>query len=94
MKPSSHGAGVTTQLVSSGVSDVQTLSIPTSSSACFLGVEGADARITFDGTTPGSGNGVVYPAGAVPAFLPIAGVTLKVASNTGSVCKVNIAGLS
>lgn len=93
MKPSTHAAGSTVQLVSSGTADVKTVAIPSSASAVFLSVEGTDARVTFDGSTPGSANGVIYPAAAVPAFLPVAGITISVASNTGSVCKVNISEL-
>ena len=64
----------------------------------WLTVEGANARVTFNGDTPGTGAppGLLIPSGTPPLFYPFAftqgtqlGPKLKFASNTSSASTVS-----
>ena len=58
---------------STGPTDIKTVTVPIMSSGVFISVETTAARMTFEGTAPGNGTGpgLVFPTGAVPAFMPV-----------------------
>lgn len=60
----------TTQQTSTGTADVKTINVPSGCSAVVLTAETNSARITFDGSTPGAGNGIVLPSGGMPFLIP------------------------
>jgi len=85
-------SGGTAQATSTGTSDVKTLTPPAHASSVLITVETTAARVTFDGSAPASGNGIVIPAGALPLLLPVgAGATIKVASTAGANSVVDVA---
>lgn len=58
---------------SSGTADIQTITPPAGASGFLIAVETTNARVTFDGSTPASTNGLVYPKDVAPVehhFLP------------------------
>lgn len=95
MKPSTYHPLQFAQLTSASTTDVQTVSVPGGSSALWLSVEGANARITFHGADPSSTVGHVYPSGITPVLIPIGpGTSLRVASTTAAATIVDVTFVS
>jgi hypothetical protein len=87
MRPSTHRALSHQRLVSTGSADVQTVTMPTNTSAIEFGVETTNARMTFDGTDPSAASApsLVFPFGQVPVFRPVGpGTTIKFCSTAGT----------
>lgn len=83
MKPSSYQpnmqAGTAHQRgSSSGVANVQTITLAGNTSAVFITVETTSARVTFDGSDPSAANApsIVIPAAGVPIMIPVGGGTV------------------
>jgi hypothetical protein len=93
--PAQFYGTVTTQLTSTATSDVKTYTPPDTVGHVLLSVETNDARVTFDGSAPASGNGHVIPKSALPLYLPIGrNSPIKVASTTAGNSTLNITGFS
>lgn len=85
----------TEQVTSTGTSDVQTVTTGNSCSAVLITVETNAARVTFDGTTPSSSNGVVIPKDAVPLLIGFRhNRTIKAVSTVAGNSIVNVASFS
>jgi hypothetical protein len=75
----------TVQQTSTGTGDTKTITAPLGAAAALIGVETTDARVTFDGSAPTAGNGVVFKQGAQPVLLPIRkGVQIKFAATAAA----------
>lgn len=59
------------QATSTGTGDPKTLTAPDNATGVFMTVLTTDARVTFDGTTPTSSNGLIVPDGGLPTFFPL-----------------------
>ncbi len=83
MKPSTHRAISHERLVSTGVADVKTATLPKNTSAVDIAVETTAARVTYDSSDPSAANApsLVIPAGQVPMFRPLGpGTVIRFAS--------------
>lgn len=91
MRPSTHRALSHAQLTSANSGDVQTVSMPNGTSAIEFEFETTNARVTFDGTSPASGTGLVYPFGQMPVFRPVGpGSTIRFVSTAGTASTLQI----
>lgn len=81
------------QKTSTGTADTQTATAPAFAVGCLLTVETTAARVTFDGSTPTSTNGLVIPAGTTPIFIPL-GRTIKIRSTAAANSVVNVLWLA
>lgn len=77
------------QQTPSSTSDTKTFTPPALAKACMICVETNGARLTFDGTAPSSSNGLVFPAGVAPIFVPMAS-TIKAVSTVAGNAVVNV----
>ena len=66
----------TQQVTSTGTANLQSLAIPTGARALLISVETTDARMTFDGSTPGTTNGHVIKAGVNPFVIELGGAAI------------------
>lgn len=89
-KPSTYGVGPIYQLsCTSTTTTAQQLKAPTS--AVLIGVETTDARITFDGSTPSSSNGLVFPKGNPPVLVLVGnGRTITALANSAGTSLVDV----
>jgi hypothetical protein len=90
-----HGLPATphVQQSSPDTTTVKTFDPPQYAVACIITVETTAARVTFDGSTPASDNGQVFPISAVPVYVPL-GKTIKHTSTAGTASVLNVLWLS
>lgn len=89
-KPSTYGLGPFYQLSATSTTSASHALVPPAS-AVLIGVETTDARITFDGSTPSSSNGLVFPKGNPPVLVLIGdNNTITALSNTTGSSVVDI----
>lgn len=82
----------TQQATSTGTGDVKTITTPQGCTTIAICAETTAARVTFDGSAPASGNGVVIPSGSIPLLMPMRkGVAIKFASAVAGNSVVNVA---
>ena len=94
MKPSTYQSRGHERLTSSNASDTQTASIPRGTSAIEITVETTACRVTFDGSDPAGGIGLIVQAAQNPWFLPVGqGIVLKVVSTGATTSVAQIAYL-
>ena len=80
-KPFTLVSNLTAQATSTGTADVKSLDTSTHASSVMITVETNAARVTLDGTTPSTSNGIVIPKDALPLLLPVGdGTTIKFVS--------------
>jgi hypothetical protein len=94
MRASALDPFLTSQATSTGTGNVQSLTIPRSTSAVEITAETTAARVTFDNSTPSSGNGVVFPINALPTLVPLRGRApdaIKFTSTAAANSVVNVA---
>jgi hypothetical protein len=85
-------SGGTAQATSTGTADVKTITPPKGASSALITVETTSARMTFDGSTPSSGNGIVVPTAALPLLIPVGvGCTIKFAATAAANSVVDVA---
>lgn len=90
MKPSTHIPISHERLASAAdITTVSTATIPKGTSAVWISVETTNARVTFDGTNPGTGG--VAPSNVIPKDSPPqlftlgSGTTIKYVSTAAAV---------
>ena len=65
-------------------SNADPLEAPTGAKAALIVVEGEPCHVTFDGSVPGSGNGLPFDPANMPVGVPIRGGEIRFAPDTGS----------
>lgn len=81
----------TEQATSTGTGDVKTLTSPQGTTAVLITVSTTPARVTFDGSTPSSGNGNVIPVGTMPLLLTFrSGQPIKFVSTAAAASTVDV----
>lgn len=90
MKPSTQKPYQITQGSSAAdTTTVSTLTSPGPTAGVTITVETTGARVTFDGSTPSSTNGHVFPKDQVPAFYPFGqGMVIKWTSTAAAVSTI------
>lgn len=88
-----YGVGLTYQLsATSTTSTSQALKAP--ARAVLISVETIDARVTFDGTTPSSSNGLVFPKALAPVLVPVGnGAKVQAIANAAGTTLVDVTTL-
>ena len=72
----------------------QTIALPSASTGFLVSVATTDALCTFDGSAPTSTNGVTFPKGLAPAFVPVgSGQTLTFLATAAGNSIVNVVPL-
>lgn len=95
MKPFTEQCLGHEKLTSTGTADIKTATIPKGTSAIEITVETTPARVTFDGSDPSAGVGLICQHAQNPWFLPVGqGCTFKVVSTGGTSSVVQLAYLS
>lgn len=80
------------QLSSTGIADVKTAAPPSGALACIVGCETSVGRVTFDGSTPTTANGHLWPIGVNAVQVPV-GDSVKFAGNAAaSLCNITWLG--
>jgi hypothetical protein len=93
-KPSTYTAGATYQLSATATTASTSSVLKNYESAVLISVETTDARITFDGSTPSSTNGHVFPKGNPPVLVLVGGgSSISHLANSAGTSLVNITPL-